>query len=514
MDPRLLCPRLIGREAELERFDTLLEGLPLGAGATLLVSGEAGIGKTALLRELARHAAARGVPLLLGECTVIEARRAFGPFAEILDAAISRAVGGATVEWLERTLPDLARLRGDPRLSDGPVRQREEAERFRVHSGFARLFRTLVGRTPLVLVIDDLQWGDEATLELIPFLSAKLRETPLLIVAAHRPSDAADGGALAAAIAALERDRLSETMTIGPLARADVARVVESTVGLRGAAAGPLLDVLEACEGNPFFVEEVLVGLTASGDLVQRDGRWAIVGTLSGPTVPRSVRGAVQQRMRALGPQVRGVLAAAAVIGQRSDPDLLQRITGASEPELIAALRAAVAAELIVELADGPSATYAFRHALTREAVLADLLKPEQRRLHALIGEQLETADRAHPEDLAYHFDAAGDRERAMRYHEQAADAAMELVAVEAVRRHLDRCVALLPVDDPRRIDLLLRLSQAESDTNDRPAAVRSGEEAYRHAKVIDDRVRMARALLRLCGPRFQLGDTEVAQQG
>jgi DNA-binding CsgD family transcriptional regulator len=509
-----LCQRLVGRERETARFDELLSGLAVSAGATLVISGAAGVGKTALLRELERRAGANGMPFLVGRCTAAGGRPPFGPFAEILDSVVRHGIGGVTPDRLERTYPDLARLRQETVLSLVP-RERGEAERYRVHSGVARLLRAIAEQTPVVVAIDDIHWADEGTLELLPFLASKLHDHPVLIVALHR-HDETDAAGLAHALAALSRERIAESMPLAPLPREDVAEMVDATLALHGSAASPLLSLLESCEGNPFFIEEVLIGLAASKDLVYNDGKWGLTQASLGRAVPQSVRSAVEQRMRTLSPSAQHVIGCAAVIGQRADFDLLRLVSGSTEPDLIEALRSAIAAHLLTEIADGGgAAVYAFRHALTRDSVLAGMLERERQLLHLRVGEVLENLgsdarDRA--EELAYHFDAAGDHPRAVRYHDLAARSALELTAFARARMHVERCLALLPKNDPARIDLLLRLSQAAFDVDDRPAAARACEEARQFASASGPPILLARTLLASYPPKYQLGDPAGAE--
>jgi len=511
---RLLCPQVVGREAETRRFDELLSGLPLGAGATLLISGAAGVGKTRLLRELERAAAAKGIPFLIGRCTAAGARPPFGPFAEILDGVIRSGIGGLNLDRLERAYPDLARLRHDATRALVP-HDRDEAERYRVHSGVARLLRTVAEQTPVVVAIDDIQWADEGTLELLPILAGRLHDQPVLIVALYRQEDAADPG-LGNALAAMARQRIAESMVLGPLASGDVAQMVDATLCLRGADASALLALVESCEGNPFFVEEVLIGLAASGDLAYEQERWVLRRVPHAPAVPLSVRSAVEQRMRTLSPSAQRVLSVAAVIGQQSEFTVLQAVSGSPETELIEDLRSTIAAHLLVEIADGRGgAAYAFRHALTRDSVLAGKLERERQLLHLRVGEVLESLDadgRDRVEELAYHFDAAGDRGRAVRYHDLAARRAVDLAAFARERMHLERCVALVQEDDAARIELLLRLSYAAFHTDDRPIAARVAEDARRLAVAQGTPIQVARALLAAYTPNFQLGDDAAAE--
>lgn len=497
----------------MQRLEELLAGLPLGAGATVLLSGAAGIGKTAVLREVAARAAAKGIPFLLGRCTAAGARPPFGPFAEVLDLAVCRGVAALTPEWLDRAHPDLARLRPDTGRPQ-TARQRDEAEHFRVHSGMARLLRHVASATPIVVAIDDMHWADEGTLELLLYLAGKLRDQPVLILAAHRPAEDEPSTTLDHALAELARDRIAERVDLAPLSRPDVVRLVDATLGLRGPDAARLLAVLETCEGNPFFIEEVLIGLAASGDLAHADSTWSLARVPSAPAVPRSVKTEVEQRLRSLGGAARGILASAAVIGPRFGFDLLQRVSGASEQELIEVVRAAIQAQLIVETAGAEETGYAFRHALTRESMLAGLLERERRSLHQTVGELLEQdatpARRA--DELAYHFDAAGDQARAARYHDAAARSSVEILAFSRARAHLERSLALTAEDDVLRVDLLLRLSRVTFDLDDRAAAAAAAEQASRLAAAQGLRLDTARGLLAMYAPRFQLGDDASAE--
>lgn len=497
----------------MQRLEELLAGLPLGAGATVLLSGAAGIGKTALLREVAARAAAKGIPFLMGRCTAAGARPPFGPFAEVLDLAVGRGVGGLTPEWLDRAHPDLARLRPDTGRPQA-ARQRDEAERYRVHSGMARLLRHVASATPIVVAIDDVHWADEGTLELLPYLAGKLHDQPVLILAAHRPAEDEPSTTLDQALAELARGRVAERIDLAQLDRHEVVRLVDATLGLRGPDATRLLAVLETCEGNPFFIEEVLIGLAASGDLARADATWRLAHVPSAPAVPRSVKTAVEQRLRSLGDAARGILASAAVIGPRFGFDLLQRVSGASEHELIDVIRAAIQAQLIVEIAGTEDAGYAFRHALTRETVLAGLLDRERRSLHQAVGELLEqdATPTRRADELAYHFDASGDQARAARYHDAAARSSVEILAFSRARAHLERSLALTAEDDALRVDLLLRLSRVTFDLDDRAAAATAAEQASKLAAAQGLPREAARGLVAAYSPRFQLGDDASAE--
>lgn len=505
-DRRILCPDLIGRERELRSLDTWLQEATAGRGKTVLLGGEAGLGKSATLR------------VFVGECTEIEARKPFGPFVEIGSAAVhelsqedgeaSRGAGAAELLGI-----------GPGRLTAWGPEAMDEAERYRVHAAFAQLLGDLAGRGPLVVVVEDLHWADEATLELFPYLARKVRQHRILLLGTYRSDELHRLHPLNHLLAELSRGRLAEEIRLRRLDPEETGALVQAALGLTRPPTPEFRAVLqERCEGNPFFLEEVLRALVERGDLSYRDGAWHRDKEVQVLAIPVSIRDAVQQRMRLLPPDVRKVMHVAAVIGQRFDFDLLRRVSGLSEPALLDALRAALEAQLIDEesAADGEE-HYLFRHALTRESVLAELLQRERRLLHRAVGEAIEAAaaDKTaeHAEELAYHFDQARDPERARRYHELAAREAGRAFAFARVLQHLERAVEMAPDDDPALGELQLRLADAAFHASDIPRALRAAQDAQRVFEASGDVRRSGAALSRLSLYRWQLGETKAANQ-
>ncbi len=510
-DQRILCPELVGRERELQRLEAWVQETLAGRGRTVLLAGGAGIGKSAILRAFAQKAAPAGAQVLVGECVEIEARRPFGPFLDL--AAVARGQSASSTDAAELLgLPD---GRGGLSLVESP----SEGERYQVHAAFARFFGELVLRTPLVLVVEDLHWADEATLELFPYLARKLRERPVLLVGSYRSDELHRRHPLTHLLAELSRGRLATELNLDPLSLEQTGIMIRATLALSRPPTTEFRTALhERCGGNPFFIEEVLRVLVERGDLSYRDGAWRRTKDVFALAIPVTVRDAVQHRMRALAPDARRAIQVAAVIGQRFDFDLLQRVTGLPEAALLEALRAAVEAQLINEdPAPDEDERYIFRHALTRESVLAELLLRERRLLHRAVGEAIEaavgatTADRA--EELAYHFDQARDSERALRYHELAARKATRLFAFARSVEHLERAIELAADDNPSLGELQLRLADAACQASDIPRAVRAAEEARRLFETAGDARRSGATLRRLSFYRWQLGETQLARE-
>ena len=490
---RMLCPVLVGREPELASLEAILAEVVTKRGRVALLGGEAGIGKSRVLDAFLSRARASGARTLLGHCSQAEDRRPFGPFIDLL-----RGV---------RDLPPIMRTESDLAVADPDAR-------YRALRSFGSVFGDLAKREPLVVAIDDLHWADEATLDLFAYLARALRERQVLLVGAYRTDELNRLHPLRGALAALAQARLADSVILRPLTLTDTREMVRTTLGLSTSAPKDLAAALhERCEGNPFFVEELLKALAETGNLVWRDGTWQYVGRPADMVVPASVRDIVQQRLDLLANETRVALRVAAVIGISFDFPLLQRLTAATDHELTNALRAAVAAQLVEEVSEGTD-RFRFRHALTRETVLADLLGRERRELHREVAAALEArpGPEIEPEELAYHFDEAGEREPAFRYHVLASAHADKLFAFSNARKHLERAVELASTD----IDLAglqLRFSRAALLAGDARGSLRAAEDAKGRYEKRGDPRGIALALCEISDADWYLGQADEARR-
>jgi len=495
-DRRILCPVLIGRGAEMGRLETLLRECVGGRGRTVLVSGEAGVGKTVLIRDFVKRARTEGARVLWGECTEIDARRPFGPFMDIAHAA--------------------------NRVDTLPVAPRDAVmagtDRYRLHSAFAALLADLARERPIVIVIEDLHWADEASLELFPHLAHKLRDVPLLLVGTYRTDELHRRHPLRPVLAELGRTRVADDIALRRLGEDEVADFLREAMKLdRPPTVEFRQAIFETCEGNPLFMEEVLRALVERGDIELREGSWRRTKEVAQIVIPDTLRDAILERFETLSADAQNVLLHAAVIGQRFAFDLLLRVTSSEEAILVSAIRAAIDAQLLLEITDAEGAElYAFRHALTRESVLLELLQPERRRMHATVGEAIESRAgddaTARAEELAYHFDEARDNGRAFRYHDLAAREAHRVFAFAREARHLERAVELARDDEPTLGVLQLRLADAANLAATHRRALRAAEEARRWFERAGDTRGAGLALTRIANYRWVLGEARVAR--
>jgi tetratricopeptide (TPR) repeat protein len=501
MGGRVHSPTLVGRVEELQALEAARKRAADADPAVVLVGGEAGVGKTRLVAELAARCTTDGIRVLVGGCVPLgDGALPYAPIVEALRTLLAEVGVGAVRELVGPAWPELARLL--PALGEpGPPGQAAQARLFELLLG---LLGRLGEQAPLILMVEDLHWADRSTRDLLAFLVRNLRRERLLVVVTYR-NDEPSHQRLGPYLAELNRaDRVGRL----ELARLDQAQTVAQLVGILGTApAAELTDAVFArSEGNPFFTEELLGSIRAGSS-----------------ELPATVRDLLRGRILALPEPARQVLAVVAVAGRRVPHRLLAAVAGQDDDTLVAMLRTAVAGQLLVTQPgeDG----YEFRHALLREVVDADLLPGERVRLHGQYAKAL--TDR--PElaggppavaaaELAAHWDGAGEPARALPARVAAGLRAEHARAFAEADRHYQRALELWEqVADPDRpagldrVDLLTRGAEATAQTGTSDRAIGLLEQALGHLDRVSDPVRAARLLSRLGIHRHTVLDHDAA---
>jgi DNA-binding CsgD family transcriptional regulator/tetratricopeptide (TPR) repeat protein len=449
-------PVLIGRSNELDRLRAALQLAHDGRSSATLVAGEAGVGKTRLVTELAEQARAEGAVVLLGGCILLgDGALPFAPVVEALRGFVRRAqpdeldaVLGSGRSELARLVPDL-----------GPVAE-ESASGLSIGSAQGRLFELLLGflerlaaRSPVVFIVEDLHWSDRSTRDLLAFLVRNLRDTPVMLVFTYRSDELHRRHPLLAFLAELDRTGRIERLDLRPFDSR------ESSAQLRAIAGRDLdTDLIESIHarsgGNAFFAEELLV---AAG----KDGRTEL---------PPTLRDLLLARVAELAEPTQEFLRVASAAGQRVDPGLLATAAGMDESAIYEALRECVSRQVLVPDPTAGLDRYAFRHALLQEAVYDDLLPGERTRLHSAFARTLEASGSAgeapRVAELAYHWYAAHDLPRALASAVAAGDAADAGYAFPEALAQYERAIELwdqVPDAEARagrdRIDVLAALA-------------------------------------------------------
>ncbi len=453
------APALVGRQAEWARLRAALEATAAARRLhVVLLAGEPGIGKTRLLRELLAAAAERGGTVLDGAAYEAEMRRPYGPWIEALRRLPALAIGDTLGSELAPLLPELGAADDTQRTRDRLFGAVVELLAARAHSA-----------PPVVLVIDDAQWCDETSAELLHYVARMHRHRPVLLALAARDGELQDNEAMLRVLRGLRRDGLVEEIAVAPLSAAETAALV--------APAAPDVDVARVfaeSAGNPLYALEV------ARSLPHRRG-----------DVPLPLRRLVRDRIERLPADAVEVLRWAAVIGHTVDLRRLAALAPLDADRLADACEALERHALLHALPDGPQQAggYAFAHDLVRQVVYAELSQPRRRLMHqrALRALQaMDVGDGALAAELAHHAALAGDAEQAARACLQAARACLRVFAAgdadALARRGMHHAGELR---DPDRVTLLLELAEvryAAHAPRDRAAEAQTIEALAREA--------------------------------
>ncbi len=463
---------LIGRQQEAALLWSRFEMAISGRCDVTCVTGEPGIGKTCLLEEMAARATRAGAVVLWGGASAVEGMPPYLPFLEALGQYIQvtapdrlRDQVGLVASILVTILPELAVRLGE--FPDGHPLPAEQA-RLRLFEAVGGFLTAIAASAPggLLLVLDDLQWADAASLDLLCHVARRRTGARVSILGACRAGEVEQNPALEWALAELSRLRALTTLTLAPLQAEEIAVLAAGYLGGPvDPAAGQAL--YTHSEGNPFFAEELLRGWLEAGVLSShRDGPhgrpcWTLMMPLESG-LPPSIVGAIRQRLARLTPAVIDHLRVAAIIGRTFASALLAEVEGreaeAVEEELLAAER--------VHLIRGDRAgVFTFGHDKVRECLYAEVSNARRRRLHGQIGLALEVCAAQESTqrlaELAFHFSRSDDRARGVDYSRRAAEQALRACAPREAMAHYQVALDLLEPNDERRGDLLLALGEA-----------------------------------------------------
>ena len=452
MATRVASPEFIGRRREL---GSLIDAIDRGAGGdavVALVRGDAGIGKTRLVEEVAAHARTHGSLVLEGGCVSLGNGEGL-PFAPIVEAlrrlpaligagdvtgigSIDELRSGETAD-LRRLLPEL----GGPGVAEPDAFDRPAWIQGRIFEGVLALLRSLGERVPVVLVVEDLHWSDSSTRDVLSFLARNARTERLAVVGTYRTDELSRRHPLRPWLAEMDRLPRVNRIEIERFGRVDLDAQITAILGHR-----PAVDLLEAIErrteGNPFFVEELLAcGAGTPGDVI-----------------PPTLRDVLMARVTALSEDAQRILGVAAVAGRSVEAEMLAEVADSAETDIETPLREALAAQILVIDPQRSPDAYRFRHALLAEAVYDDLLPSERRRLHAAyasafdarpVGPGAQGASQLAA--LAHHATAAHEPVRALRAWVGAARAAAAAHAFAEASEAYERAIGLwdaVPADD------------------------------------------------------------------
>ncbi|MGI8854226.1 MAG: AAA family ATPase [Thermomicrobiales bacterium] len=435
--------RLAGREKELALLCDTLANAKEGRGGLVLISGEAGIGKTALAEVALLEAARQGFVVLVGRCFDLAETPPYGPWIDLFAHLPSRA----------------ERLPLPPAFAEvgtvGPVAN--QMALFVQAEGFLKALAT---RSSVVVLLEDLHWADPASLDVLRFLSQSMPTMPILLLLTFRSEELTHRHPLYQLLPHLRRAPATYDLSLGPIDDGAVRSLVAERYGLPDVDAGRLVAYLGGrADGNPLFVGELLHSLEEIGTVQPATTGWRL-GSLEDTGVPPALRQVIDARVARLGEEARRLLAVASVIGHEFPLAALTAVGEADEDAALGVVERGLEARLLIEAADGERVRFA--HALIREALYESLPAIRRRRIHRRVGETLAALPSTDPDAVAYHFQRADD-ERALSWLLEAGERAQAAYAWTTAAARFDAALALMEANDAdagERGWLLLRSSR------------------------------------------------------
>lgn len=438
--PSTICPTLIGRADHLAALHQHIEHAKERMGGLMLISGEAGIGKSRLVAEAKAYATAQGLLLLQGNCFQTDLNCPYAPLLDLWRSFFAHSSPVSHTIDMEKfaqklfpLLPEMVSEPSHPFLPENP-----EQEKRRLFAVMTNLVTQLARQQSVVLIIEDLHWSDDTSLDFLHSLARRALSEPLLLLVTYRSDEAHPP--LKSWLALLDRERLAQEIQLTSLAYKEVDAMLSAifeqshtALDMRRFLHGELLEAIYTLtEGNPFFVEETLTALITTGNIFYIHGYWNRTA-LQEIDIPRSIQDAVQKRTEHLSQEARSVLTLAAVAGRRFDFTLLQQLTQLNEEQLLLCMRELLSAQLVSEES---AERFAFRHALTREAIYKSLLVRERLNFHRNIANTLELLYvdvlESHIGELVAHFYQGEAWQKVIEFAQRAGEQALLLYTPRA----------------------------------------------------------------------------------
>jgi class 3 adenylate cyclase/tetratricopeptide (TPR) repeat protein len=526
----------VGREEERAELRRLMEQAIAGRGSIVLIRGEPGVGKTRLAQELVLEARKHGMFDSTGRCYEMEGSPPYIPYIEMLQQSLRRGPAGFRTALGEnageiaKILPELRQVFDD---IPPPLELPPEQERLYLFNSIREFLERVSHTLPLLHILDDLHWADDATLMLLQHIAQHQDKMPVLTVATYRDIELDAARPFAQTLESLVRQRLAHRIALKPLPEAGVEAMLRA---LTAQPPPPALvqAIYRETEGNPFFVEEVFQHLSEQGRLLDAEGRWRSNLQVGELDVPEGVRLVISRRLERVSEDCRTALTDAAVVGRDFGFQMLQALTELGADRLLDAIDEAERANLIVASDDLPAAAadhtvearFRFAHELIRQTLISALSLPRRQRLHLRVAETMEQVygegAEAYAADMAHHLYQAGagaEPAKTARYLVLAGDQALHSAAFGQALRDYDMAVALQTADDrAARADLLYKRGLARRSLDRWDEALSDWREAATLYERLGDNEAAARTFESMCyqvlyGQHFAEA-LEISQRG
>ena len=493
-------PVLVGRQKEMEFLKTRLDQASARRAALVIIAGEAGVGKSRLSEEFGKLAAEKGYRVAIGRC-VPGASIPYMVFRDALRGALPRKIGGKARSASEDTT---LQKTGLIRWIKGPIEYLESTEVLATQDesyflSVLEFLRTLSARLLLVLILEDLQWSDSASLQLLHFIARNMEGLRLLIVATYRSEDLAGVSAgvhlLQEALRVMRREDICHELPLDALNAGEIRLAIESMLG--GPIDSELLHrIASESEGNPLFAVEAVRMLVDADAIVRKNGMWQAVPQLT-LEIPSTVKEVILRRVERLSENDRRVVDCASIVGETFDPSLLEEALGLKRLRLLETLASIQRGSQLIREGEG---VYRFSHENIQRVVYEQVPNPLKRELHKAIAQELER--RTPPEDLhgglSFHFLHAGMTPECIKHSLLAGRDCARKFALSEAAVFYERVVSSAK-DDSRFLSERLEALEGLGETSAGLGRLRTGETYYRtcleNTQSSPDRARLLRKL-------------------
>lgn len=445
---------LINRLEEMKALKGAVDKTVRGEGGIIFLSGEAGIGKTRLTRELGTYANFRGMQVLYGKCPSLFKMDGIYPYVlwrEVIRDYLEKSspdqlyrVIGLYPEEVAKLVPEL-RQRFDTIPQSFPITP--EQEQNRLFEAVTQFVTNISRETPLLVVLDDLQWVDSSSLLLLHYLARGANRTPLLLLGAYRNTDIDLNHPLTPILIELNRERLLQSVTLKRMSLDDISGMIKQILEQDDIPAEFCNRVFEKTRGNPFFAEEVINSLKED-ELIYREGnRWKVREAMS-IELPLTVKSVVENRISRLNDECRSILTKASFIGNDFSFEALQEVSGFNEGKLLELTDIMLKTGLIKQKTIRGESVCSFADTLIRDVLCEDVSPFRRSRLHDIVGCALEKvyASRLdeHLGELAFHFLESGNEDKALNYLIRAGEKSQEMYAYEEALSYFSQVLNFL----------------------------------------------------------------------
>ncbi len=499
--------QLIDRVEEMNLLREAVDRAVRREGGLVFLYGEAGIGKTRLTRELGAYARLRGIQVLYGRCPALFRMDGVPPYV-LWNEVIKDYLQVCTPEQLYRVIgfypSEVCKLVPEIKQKLGTIPQslpiNPEQERDRLFEAVSQFMINLSKETPLLIILDDLQWTDQSSLLLLHYLARGVYREPLLLLGAYRDTDIDERHPLSPVLTELNRERLLQSAQLKRMSFNDVLEMIKQILEQDDVPREFCELVYEKTRGNPFFVEEVIKSLKEEEIIFREENRWKIK-EVSKIEFPKTVKSFIKARISRLDADCQNILTLASFVGNDFSFEAICGVTNIEEDKLLELMEKLLKTGLVKERVVRGEDVYCFADVIVRDVVHEEVSHLRHRKLHCNVGNAIEKVYAKkideHLGELAYHFLEGGDKEKALDYFLKAGEKAQTVYAHNEAFSYLQHALELLE-EKEASLEQKVRIVEKLGDLNFWTGEPDAGMEYYNKALALWNQVGDKKNIARL----------------